>query len=111
MVSKIEGYAPDLGLLLLIMLLFFLALRSAKKRRPVFEEIPMLPYGGALPAIDVDTGELPAMAPLGVPTSPPAGSPVTARGRRLHKHQPRRGRPADAVLVAGALGQVGIVTR
>ncbi len=77
MVSKIEGYAPDLGLLLLIMLLFFLALRSAKKRRPVFEEIPMLPYGGALPAIELDTGELPAMAPLSAATLSPAGSPVT----------------------------------
>jgi hypothetical protein len=43
----------------------------------VFEELPMLPYGGPLPAIDVDTGELPAMAPLSVSTLSPGGSPVT----------------------------------
>ena len=77
MMSKLQGYAPDVGLLLLIMLLFFLALRSSKKRRPVFEDIPMLPYGGPLPAIDVDTGELPAMAAAGAASLAPGVSTVT----------------------------------
>jgi flagellar M-ring protein FliF len=77
MVSKIEGFAPDLGLLLLIVLLFLMAMRSAKKRRPVFEELPMVPYGGALPAMQVDTGELPVVSPLTTASLSSAGSPVT----------------------------------
>ena len=76
MVSKIEGYTPDVGLLFLIALLFFLALRSSKKRRPVFEELPMVSYGGTLSASELDTGQLPAVSPLGVPTLTSAGSPV-----------------------------------
>lgn len=77
MMSKLMGFAPDAGLLFLIAGLFFLALRSSKKRRPVFEELPMLSYGGPLPAIDVDTGELPVVTPLTAATLSPAGSPVT----------------------------------
>ena len=77
MISKVEGYAPDVGLLLLIAALFLLALRSSKKRRPVFEELPMLPMGAALSAIEVGTDELPAAAPLTAATLSPAGSPVT----------------------------------
>jgi flagellar M-ring protein FliF len=77
MVSKVEGDAPDVGLLLLIAAFFFLALRSSKKRRPVFEEIPMLPYGSPASPIEVDTGELPVMAPLTAATLAVAGSPVT----------------------------------
>ena len=77
MVSKVEGFAPDLGLLLLIVLLFLMAMRSAKKRRPVFEELSMVPYGGALPAMQVDTGELPVVSPLTAATLSSPGSPVT----------------------------------
>ena len=77
MVSKIEGFAPDVGFVFLIVVLFFLALRSSKKRRPVFEELPMVSYGGQLPAIDMDTGELPVISPLTAATLSPAGSPVT----------------------------------
>jgi flagellar M-ring protein FliF len=77
MMSKLTGYAPDAGLLFLIVALFFLALRSSKKRRPVFEELPMLPMGSALPAMQVDTGELPVISPLTAATLSPPGSPVT----------------------------------
>jgi len=77
MVSKLQGFAPDIGLLLLIALFFFLALRSSKKRRPIFEEIPMHQFGGALSPIDVDTGELPAVTPLVSGMLSQAASPVT----------------------------------
>ena len=76
MMSKLAGFAPDVGLLLLILLLFFMAMRSSKKRRPVFEEIPMRQFGGALAPIDMDTGELPAVS-LGAAMLSQAGSPVT----------------------------------
>ena len=59
------------------MALFFLAMRSSKKRRPVFEDIPMVAYGGALPAMEVDTGEIPVVSPLTAATLASPGSPVT----------------------------------
>jgi flagellar M-ring protein FliF len=47
--SKLKSDAPSIGLILLILVLFLLALRSARKRAPNFEEIPLgeLTEGGA----------------------------------------------------------------
>jgi flagellar M-ring protein FliF len=77
MVEKIEGYAPDVLVFLLILGLFFLALRSSKKRRAVFEELPVALYGGAVPQRELDTGEMPALSPMAAATLSPAGLPVT----------------------------------
>ena len=110
MMSKLSGFAPDVGLLLLILLLFFMAMRSSKKRRPVFEEIPMRQFGGRPRADRHGHGRAPGGLARGRDAFPSgiAGHP---RGRRLHQHQPGRGRTADAVLVPGAIDKTRVVTR
>ena len=110
MMSKLTGFAPDVGLLLLILLLFFMAMRSSKKRRPVFEEIPMRQFGGALSPIDMDTGELPAVS-LGPRCFPKRDRRSRARSTPTSTPSPGRGRAADAVLVPGAVDKTGVVTR
>jgi flagellar biosynthesis/type III secretory pathway M-ring protein FliF/YscJ len=69
MISKLKSAAPAVGLVLLVLLLFLIALRVSKKRSPRFEEVPLAQLGpGEHPAIgpassaaELDTGEVPAI--------------------------------------------------
>ncbi|MCU1490784.1 MAG: flagellar M-ring protein FliF, partial [Acidimicrobiaceae bacterium] len=79
--SRLLADAPALGLVLLILLLLFFALRSAKKRAPRFEEIPLtaLPAMTAAPNFDIssfDTGELPAVRVPEYAALAPASAPM-----------------------------------
>lgn len=74
MMTTIKSVAPAAAFLILIALLFFLALRSAKKRAPRFEEISLAELtAGGLPDFSIhDTGEIPAV------DGPPEPAALTA---------------------------------
>jgi len=74
--SSIFGHLPTLGFLIFILLMFFLTLRAAKKRKPVFQEIPMSPMGSLMQG-ENPTIELPAVPRNGVNMLNHVESPVT----------------------------------
>ncbi|MCL5048074.1 MAG: flagellar M-ring protein FliF [Firmicutes bacterium] len=74
--ASLFGHLPTVGLLILILLMFFLSMRAAKKRKPVFQEIPMTPLA-SIGAADNPTIELPAVSISGNSMLNQADSPVT----------------------------------
>jgi len=93
MTSKLKSDLPDVGLVLLIVVLFFIALRSARKRTPAFEDIPIGELSaGAAPARQQPDAEVSIGA--GAPTSTmpalrAAGSPVTPEVDRYISESPQ----------------------
>ncbi|HTW99073.1 MAG TPA: flagellar basal-body MS-ring/collar protein FliF [Acidimicrobiales bacterium] len=85
MISKLKSAGPAGGLVILVLLLFFAALRVSKKRSPRFEEIPLAQLGaGEQPALgpgrtaaELDTGEVPVItASQGLASLMPPVHPV-----------------------------------
>ncbi len=76
MTASLFSHLPTLGLLILILLMFFLTLRAAKKRKPVFQEIPMSPVAPLMQG-DNPTIELPAVARNQANMLSQVDSPVT----------------------------------
>jgi flagellar M-ring protein FliF len=88
--SKIKNDLPDAGLVLLIAVLFFLALRSARKRTPVFEDIPVGELASVTgPVRDDDTATSTSLEPTTtLPALRAAGSPVTPEVDRYISESP-----------------------
>jgi flagellar M-ring protein FliF len=83
--AKLAGDAPDIGLVALILVLFALAVRTARKRSAVFEDIPLGELGGgdgnrwelaADPTMRADTMRTETMS-AATSALEPAASPVT----------------------------------
>jgi flagellar M-ring protein FliF len=60
------------GLLLLIFGLYFFALRSSKKRKPLYQEIPIGELPSMVPVDDDPTGEIPAVGATTLQLGPDA---------------------------------------
>jgi hypothetical protein len=91
--SKVKSDLPDVGLVLLIVVLFFIALRSARKRTPVFEDIPIGELSaGAAPAREQAETDMSIAAGAPTTTMPAlraAGSPVTPEVDRYISESPQ----------------------
>jgi flagellar M-ring protein FliF len=89
--AKLKSYGPDAGLVALIVVLFVLALRSARKRTPVFEDIPVGQLAsGPSGARERDTETSIAVESAAVlPALRSAGSPVTPEVDRYISESPQ----------------------
>jgi flagellar M-ring protein FliF len=76
--SKIEADAPTIAIVALILLLFSLAIRNAKRGRPSFQEIPMQPLTAGRSAYDPETQELPVVDRLRPTALASKATPVTS---------------------------------